>query len=78
MTHSGCITQDGKVYLWGIIGDTEHVQKAKKQVLLKVPTEVSFSKYKNVQIQDLKMGEGFSIALSKQGEVFAWGMNDQG
>ena len=30
MTHSGCITQDGKVYLWGIIGDTEHVQKAKK------------------------------------------------
>ena len=39
---------------------------------------MSFSKYKNVQIQDLKMGEGFSIALSKQGEVFAWGMNDQG
>jgi len=39
---------------------------------------VSFSKYKNVHIQDLKMGEGFSIALSKQGEVFAWGMNDQG
>lgn len=24
------------------------------------------------------MGEGFTIALSWQGEIFAWGMNDQG
>lgn len=48
MSHSGCITAEGKVYLWGITGDTGSVQNAKKQVLLKVPTEISFSKYKNV------------------------------
>jgi len=73
MNHSGCITNEGKVYLWGITGDPS---LGKKQVLLKIPIEVNFSK--RTVIQDLKIGEGFTLALSNKGEVFAWGLNEFG
>ena len=29
-------------------------------------------------IQDLKMGEQFTIALSMRGYVYTWGMNERG
>lgn len=32
----------------------------------------------NIVIEDLKLGEQFSVALSKQGVVFTWGQNDMG
>lgn len=74
MNHSGCITNEGKVFLWGITGDPSI---GKKQVLLKVPTEINFPK-KNTVIQDLKIGEGFTMALTNKGEVYSWGLNEFG
>jgi alpha-tubulin suppressor-like RCC1 family protein len=29
-------------------------------------------------IEDLKLGEQFSMALSNKGQVFTWGFNDKG
>lgn len=58
--------------------------------LYRKPTKISFKESgssshrrrstaeENVQIEDLKLGESFSVALSKTGIVYTWGMNDKG
>ena len=59
--------------------------------LYKKPTKISFKESgsashrrrstaaeENVIIEDLKLGESFSIALSTKGMVYTWGMNDKG
>mmetsp|Transcript_7659 Transcript_7659/g.7053 ORF Transcript_7659/g.7053 Transcript_7659/m.7053 type:complete len:100 (+) Transcript_7659:61-360(+) len=32
----------------------------------------------SIQIEDLKLGEQFSVALSAKGIVYTWGQNDKG
>jgi hypothetical protein len=75
--HSGCVTEDGKVMIWGLSGNSQELSQ-KKKFLHKIPTEISFSRFGRVQIDDLKLGNSFSVALSKKGEVFTWGSNDKG
>lgn len=75
LTHSGCITDDGKVFLWGLNGDPKLSPELKSKILMKVPTEILFTRAK---IDDLQLGNGFTIALTSKGEVYAWGKNDKG
>ena len=59
--------------------------------LIRKPTKISFKENgsashrrrstvadENAIIEDLKMGESFSVALSNKGVVYTWGMNDKG
>lgn len=78
MAHSGCVTEEGKVYIWGLCGDAAASPSQKKNFLHKIPTEIQFSRSGRIQIEDLKLGENFSVALGKKGEVFTWGANDCG
>ena len=78
MAHSGCVTEEGKVYIWGLCGDPLQSPSQKSKFLHKSPTEIHFSHSGRVQIEDLQLGEHFSIALSRRGEVFSWGTNDCG
>lgn len=66
MNHSGCITDKGKVYLWGITSDISYSLEMKEKCLMKKPTLISFNnesdgiirgKEKEPTITDLKLGE---------------------
>jgi alpha-tubulin suppressor-like RCC1 family protein len=66
MNHSGCITDKGKVYLWGITSDISYSLEMKEKCLLKKPTLISFinesdeiirGKDREPTITDLKLGE---------------------
>ena len=43
LTHSGCITNDGKVFLWGLNGDPKLSPELKSKILMKAPTEILFN-----------------------------------
>lgn len=108
LSHSGCVTGDGQVYLWGLTGEVSgkaNQDKLLDKCLFKKPTHISFrhclerdpqgssqqqrrksgadgapqdSQTSSAAIEDLKMGEYFSMALSTRGYVYTWGMNDKG
>ena len=87
MNHSGCITDKGKVYMWGITSDISYSSEMKDKCLLRTPTLISFpsnsesgmrAKSRDVNVTDLKLGENFSIALSSNGKVYTWGANELG
>ena len=74
LSHSGCVTAEGKMYLWGVTGDTTNTKVAKDKIILKVPTQIKV----RGSVEQLKLGENFSIALNSRGEVFSWGVNSEG
>lgn len=106
LSHSGCVTMDGQVYVWGLTGDIQtNKELVLEKCLLKKPTHISLKNFVEVtgnnnagnsthrrkstqqeesangsspQIEELKMGEYFTIALSTKGVVYSWGMNDKG
>lgn len=95
LSHSGCVLNDGAVYLWGITGDIQFSKEFMDKCLIKKPTKISFrgsladpvnngnvshrrrsnaqDDQGNVLIEDLKLGEQFSVALSNKGVVYTWG-----
>jgi alpha-tubulin suppressor-like RCC1 family protein len=97
LSHSGCVLEDGTVYLWGISGDIQQGKEYMDRCLLKTPTKISFKNSgdngnvshrrrstaqddgsSSIFIEDLKLGEQFSMALSNKGIVYTWGQNDKG
>ena len=68
---SGCISQDGCIYVWGLVGVNEN----NNNIIYKIPTLISLdrqSPIKNVKRKamsgrpvDLKMGEIFTVALTE-------------
>ena len=94
LPHSGCVLTDGSVFLWGISGDIQQSKDFMEKCLLKKPTKISFRSDQgslshrrrsginqdesSVIIDDLKLGEQFSMALSSKGTVYTWGQNDKG
>jgi hypothetical protein len=42
MSHSGCLLDDGSVYLWGCAGDIAHSKEFLERSFLKKPTKISF------------------------------------
>ena len=76
---SGCVTHEGKGYQWGTI------QTQEKKVMYKLPTQIvlestSSNSLKHLSINsilDIKMGDGFAIAIAEDG-VYSWGNNQCG
>lgn len=48
LSHSGCVLDDGTVYLWGIIGDIQQNKESMEKFVYKKPTKVSFKASLNV------------------------------
>lgn len=88
--HSGCVLEDGSVFLWGIVNDFQQNKDFIEKCILKKPTKIQFKSVdpgsvsnrrrqsaveesNSVYVEDLKLGEQFSIALSSKGVVYAWG-----
>lgn len=44
LSHSGCVLEDGGVYLWGITGDIQYSKEFMEKSLLKKPTKISFNR----------------------------------
>ena len=42
LSHSGCVIEDGSVYLWGIAGDIQFSKDFMEKCLLKKPTRITF------------------------------------
>jgi len=108
LSHSGCITSEGQVYLWGLTGEVSgktNQDKLLEKCLFKRPTHISFrhclerdpgssnaaqqrrkssdngqgeSTATSALIEEIRMGEYFTIAMSTRGYVYTWGMNDKG
>ena len=82
MTHSGAISEQGNVYVWGMSGCPNLSREHKDKFLFKMPTKISFAgdssldkrrrstmgeEPASVVIDDIKMGEYFTIVLSNRG-----------
>ena len=87
MNHSGLVTEEGRVLLWGITGDVSFSKEMKEKCLLKKPTKIArfyqekmgqMQKNGDVVIEDIKLGENFTLALSNKGVVYSWGINEYG
>ena len=89
MSHSGCVLDSGEVFLWGVIIDLQQLQtqQEKEKAVFKQPTKVAFGGSgaekrrsqaafeDNVLVDDIKLGEYFTLALSRKGAVYCWGSN---
>lgn len=42
LTHSGCVLEDGSVYIWGMSGDMLTLKEQSERILLKKPTRINF------------------------------------
>ena len=42
LTHSGCVLEDGNVYIWGMSGDMVSQKELSDKIVLKRPTRISF------------------------------------
>ena len=42
LSHSGCVLEDGSLYLWGITGDIQYSKEYMEKCLLKKPTKIQF------------------------------------
>lgn len=101
LSHSGLVTGDGQVWLWGLTGNLyNQSEKLMEHFLFQKPKQISFkhlferepgsnrrkstsesqefNKAHPPVIEDLHLGEYFSLAQSKRGYVYSWGANDQG
>ena len=113
LSHSGCVTGDGEVYVWGLTGEVQgkaNQEQLYEKCLFKRPTQVSFKHclerdsshtqnnlgsgsanrrksdvngdaspgVSSAVIDEIKMGEYLTVALSTRGYVYTWGMNDKG
>ncbi|PAA54878.1 hypothetical protein BOX15_Mlig031159g2 [Macrostomum lignano] len=72
-THSLVTTESGKVFGWGINTDGQVTGQATDYA---EPVEIPHLGGK--EVKDLVAGRSFSLVLTKQGEIFGWGSNDEG
>ncbi|KAG6549771.1 hypothetical protein Mapa_008752 [Marchantia paleacea] len=74
--HSGAISDDGTVYVWGsnAHGQLGLGKKAKK--LVHVPTQVEA--LQGIRVKKLALGAEHSLALSEDGDILSWGNGRSG
>ena len=74
--HSGCITETGKLYMWGSNGDG---QLGDETIVSKtVPTLIPQSRFNNEKVVGLSLGGNFSGCITETGKVYMWGQNNYG
>ncbi|MGO0060210.1 Ig-like domain-containing protein [Brevibacillus fluminis] len=74
-SHSLAATSDGKVYAWG---DNQYGQLGNQASGPKVLTPVEIPALAGKNVVQLAAGDGFSVALTANGDVYTWGLNNQG
>ncbi|MDR0596872.1 MAG: Ig-like domain-containing protein [Clostridiales Family XIII bacterium] len=75
-THCLAVTADGKVFSWG---DNSHSQLGNGTTTDKlIPNLVSPSGFGGKAVTDVKAGTKHSLALTADGNVYAWGSNEYG
>lgn len=74
-THSLAATASGKVYAWG---DNQYGQLGNLASGAKVLTPVEIPALAGKNVVQLAAGDGFSVALTANGDVYTWGRNDAG
>jgi alpha-tubulin suppressor-like RCC1 family protein len=82
--HSLALAESGDVYSWGLKGDEyggllksdglEYIKVLLKAVRHRTPTKVPGL----IRVRAVAAGEGYSLALTESGEVYAWGWNEHG
>jgi alpha-tubulin suppressor-like RCC1 family protein len=82
--HSLALAESGDVYSWGLKGDEyggllksdglEYIKVLLKAVRHRTPTKVPGL----IRVRAIAAGEGYSLALTESGEVYAWGWNEHG
>jgi uncharacterized repeat protein (TIGR02543 family) len=77
-SHSSALTANGRVFMWGNNGDSQLGDASITN--RNVPTEITsnFSLESSDKITSLTMGLFHSSALSANGRVFMWGLNNAG
>lgn len=78
--HSIALTQDGNVYAWGCNhrGRLGLGKNYKTEQQLDKPTLMMKSSFHNKEIIQIATGDAHSLALTKKGDVYAWGSNSNG
>jgi alpha-tubulin suppressor-like RCC1 family protein len=80
--HSGAVTEDGELFMWGDNKDNRsflHVTKYKKSGRIRNhATPQLIKSFLGIQISQLSCGTTHSLVLTKAGEVFAAGSNEYG
>nr|XP_040236759.2 secretion-regulating guanine nucleotide exchange factor [Anopheles coluzzii] len=75
-THSGCLTVNGTVYLWG--------RNNYGQLGRPVPTSSSSAPQKlqletdQMELKEFSLGSQHGVALTRDGRVYCWGWNEHG
>ena len=78
LSHSGCITNFGRIFMWGLNGSGQLGFDGVSQN--NYPIEItSFFDLKNDEIiTDIALGFYHSMALTSHGRIFSWGYNNNG
>ncbi len=74
--HTICLTDNGEVFSWGYGKDATLGQGNSENY--ETPKEVDYFKKNNVKIQKIECGDYFTLALSYDGKLYAWGQNNFG
>ncbi|CDI85702.1 regulator of chromosome condensation domain-containing protein, putative [Eimeria praecox] len=78
--HSLCLTQDGKVFVWGYGKDGQCAEPTHLDVPL--PLQVDFGGTSGMpsagRCTQISGGEGHSLALCGEGKIFVWGRGREG
>jgi alpha-tubulin suppressor-like RCC1 family protein len=72
--HFVLLRRDGRVISWG--GNSSGQCGVGHSKKVTVPTEVKFPE--GVVIKQVRCGATFTMAISEEGRLFAWGINDRG
>jgi alpha-tubulin suppressor-like RCC1 family protein len=74
--HTMCLTDDGEVFTWGYGKDGSLGHENSDNYDL--PKAIEYFKRNNIKIQKIECGDYFSLALSEDGKLYAWGQNNFG
>ncbi|BBM98942.1 hypothetical protein MPTK1_1g17400 [Marchantia polymorpha subsp. ruderalis] len=74
--HSGAITDDGAVYVWGSNAHGQLGLGKKAEKLVHDPTRVEA--LRGIRVKKLALGAEHSLALSEDGDVLSWGNGSSG
>jgi uncharacterized repeat protein (TIGR02543 family) len=75
--HSGAITSNGRIFMWGKNGNGESIENLNNLNDINSPLDKTNSFLLNAdeKLVDIELGSSFSTALTNQGRVFTWGSN---
>lgn len=74
--HTICLTEDGEVYSWGYGKDGALGHSNFENSL--APKKIEYFSQNGLKIKKIECGDYFSMALTNDGKIYTWGMNNYG